>query len=133
TTPYSVSFAQLQTRLAPYGIEVKTSVHQKKAGPEVFGVVFEKDGHRMKGSEVGKAFSAGHLQQAFDRHRAQTPEVAQVVGPAVQRYSAEALRQLFAQQAQEAAQKAQETARQATQTPTRQQTPGREPSGGLSL
>jgi hypothetical protein len=60
-----------------------------------------------------------------------------VVGQAVQRYSAEALRQLFAQQAQEAAQKAaqkaQETARQTTQTPIKQQTPDREQSGGLSI
>ena len=133
TAPYSASFAQLQTRLAPYGIEVKTSVHQKKAGPAVFGVVFEKDGYQMKGSEVGKAFSAGNLQKTFDQHQAQLPEVAQVVGQAVQRYSAEALRQLFAQQAQEAAQKAQETARQTTQAPTRQQTPDREQSGGLSM
>jgi hypothetical protein len=133
TAPYSASFAQLQTRLAPYGIEAQTSVHQKKAGPAVFGVIFEKDGYQMKGSEVGKAFSAGNLQKTFDQHQAQAPEVAQVVGQAVQRYSAEALSRLFAQQAQEAAQKAQETARQTTQTPTRQQTPDREQSGGLSL
>ena len=60
TAPYSASFAQLQTRLAPYGIEVTPSIHQKKTGPEVYGVVFAKDGHQMKGSEVGKAFSAGN-------------------------------------------------------------------------
>ena len=123
TAPYSASFVQLQTRLAPYGIEVKTSVHQKKAGPEVFGVVFEKDGYQMKGSEVGRAFSAGNLQKTFDQHQAQAPEVAQVVGQAVQRYSAEAPNRLFAQQAQETARNAQETARQTTQTPTRQKAP----------
>lgn len=133
TAPYSASFAQLQTRLAPYGIEVKTSVHQKKAGPAVFGVVFEKDGYQMKGSEVGKAFSAGNLQKAFAQHQAQAPELAQVVSQAAQHYSGEALNRLFAQQAQEAARNAQETARQPTHTPTRQRTPDREQSGGLEM
>ncbi|MBT9395603.1 relaxase/mobilization nuclease domain-containing protein [Hymenobacter sp. NST-14] len=126
TAPYSASFAQLQTRLAAYGIEVKTSVHQKKAGPAVYGVVFEKDGHQMKGSEVGKAFSAGNLQKTFAQHQTQAPELAQVVSQAAQGYSAEALNRLFAQQAQE-------MARQPTHTPTRQRTPGREQSGGLEM
>ena len=133
TAPYSASFAQLQTRLAPYGIEVTPSIHQKKAGPEVYGVVFEKDGHQMKGSEVGKAFSAGNLQKTFAQHQVQAPELAQVVSQAAQSYSGEALNRLFAQQAQEAAQKAQEMARQPTQAPSKQRTPSRERDGGLEM
>jgi hypothetical protein len=132
TAPYSGSFAQLQTRLEPYGITVTPSVHQKKAGPEVYGVVFEKDGHQMKGSEVGKAFSAGNLQKTFAQHQAQAPELAQVVSQAVQRYSGEALNRLFAQQAQEAAQQAQEMARQPMQAPSKQR-PTRERDGGLEM
>jgi hypothetical protein len=133
TAPYSASFAQLQTRLAPYGIAVTPSVHQKKTGPEVYGVVFEKEGHQMKGSEVGKAFSAGNLQKTFAQHQMQAPELAQVVSQAAQNYSGEALNRLFAQQAQEAAQKAQEMARQTTQTPRPQQRPTRERDGGLEM
>lgn len=133
TAPYSASFAQLQTRLAPYGIAVTPSVHQKKAGPEVYGVVFEKDGHQMKGSEVGKAFSAGNLQKTFAQHQALAPELAQVVSQAAQHYSGEALNRLFAQQAQEAAQKAQEKARQPTQAPSKPQRPTRERDGGIEM
>ena len=133
TAPYSASFAQLQTRLEPYGIAVTPSVHQKKAGPEVYGVVFEKDGHQMKGSEVGKAFSAGNLQKTFAQHQVQAPELAQVVNQAAQSYSGEALNHLFAQQAQEAAQKAQEMARQPPQAPSKQQRPTRERDGGLEM
>jgi hypothetical protein len=133
TAPYSASFAQLQTRLAPYGIAVTPSVHQKKTGPEVYGVVFEKEGHQMKGSEVGKAFSAGNLQKTFAQHQVQAPELAQVVSQAAQNYSGEALNRLFAQQAQEAAQKAQEMARQPTHAPSKQQTPGREHGGGMEM
>jgi hypothetical protein len=133
TAPYSASFAQLQTRLASYGIEVTPSVHQKKTGPEVYGVVFEKDGHQMKGSEVGKAFSAGNLQKTFAQHQVQAPELAQVVGQAAQSYSGEALNRLFAQQAQEAAQKAPEMARQPTQATSKQQRPTRERDGGLEM
>jgi hypothetical protein len=99
----------------------------------VYGVVFEKDGHQMKGSEVGKAFSAGNLQKTFAQHQAQAPELAQVVSQAAQNYSGEALNRLFAQQAQEAAQKAQEMARQPTQAPSKQQTPGREHGGGIEM
>jgi hypothetical protein len=97
----------------------------------VYGVVFEKDGHQMKGSEVGKAFSAGNLQKTFAQHQAQAPELAQVVSQAAQGYSAEALDRLFAQQAQEAARNAPETARQTTQIPVKQQSPTREQERGL--
>jgi Tfp pilus assembly protein PilP len=87
----------------------------------------------MKGSEVGKAFSAGNLQQTFAQHQAQVPELSQVVSQAAQGYSAEALNRLFAQQAQEATQKAQETARHTTPTPRQQQRPTRERDGGLEM
>jgi hypothetical protein len=127
TAPYSGSFEELQARLAKHGVAVRTSTHQKKSGPEVFGVVFEKDGHQMKGSEVSKGFSAGNLQKTFAQHQAQAPELAQVVSQAAQGYSAEALSRLFAQQAREA----QAAARQAQPAPSRQQTPSRDHDRGM--
>jgi len=130
TAPYSADFAQLQARLVPYGIETRLSSHQKPSGPAVYGVVFVQDGHELKGSEVGKAFSAGNLQKTFAQHQAQAPALAQVIGQAAQDYSAEALSQLFAQQA---AQKAPETARQTTQAPRPVPTPRRERDGGLEM
>ncbi len=134
TAPYSASFAQLQTRLAAYGIEAQLSTHQKKDGPQVYGVVFEKDGYQMKGSEVGKAYSAGNLQKTLAQHQVQAPELAQAVSQAAQGYSAEALNRLFAQQAQEATQKAPEAGHQHPQTPSQQQqTPSRERGGGIEL
>jgi len=127
TAPYSAGFDELQAQLTRHGVAVQLSTHQKKDGPAVYGVTFAKDGHRFKGSEVAKEYSASKLQQTFAQHREQAPQLAQVAQQASQGYSAEALARLFAEQAQ----KAQETARQATLQSKRQHTPGREPSGGL--
>ncbi len=129
TAPYSANFAQLQTRLTPHGIEVRPSEHQKKNGPAVFGVVFEKDGHRFKGSEVSKAYSAGNLLKTFAQHQAQAPALAQIVGQATQHYTGEALNRYFQQQAQ----KAPETARQRTQAPSQQRAPGPQRDEGLEM
>jgi hypothetical protein len=130
TAPYAAGFDELQVKLTRHGVTVALSTHQKKDGPAVYGVTFEKDGHRFKGSEVAKEYGASKLQQTFAQHRAQAPQLAQVAQQAAQGYSAEALARLFAQQAQ-AAQKAPETAHQATLQPTRQQSPSRERDGGL--
>jgi hypothetical protein len=131
TAPYSAGFDELLAKLTRYSITVELSTHRKPDGPAVYGVTFEKDGHRFKGSEVAKEYSASKLQQTFAQHRAQAPQLAQVAQQAAQGYSAEALARLFAQQAQEAAQKAPERARQATPQPKRQQSPSRERDGGL--
>jgi hypothetical protein len=121
TAPYSANFTELQTRLTPYGIGVRPSEHQQQDGPAVFGVVFEKDGHRMKGSEVGKAFSAGNLQKTFDQHQAQAPALVEHADQAAKAYAAEALNRLFQEQARQAQEKAQEAARHAAQMTERQQ------------
>ena len=100
-------------------------------------MVFEKDGHRFKGSEVAKEYSASKLQQTFAQHQAQAPALVQHADQAAKAYEAEALNRLFqeqARQAQEKAQeKAQEAARQAPRLPERQQTPDRSQSRGIEM
>ncbi|MBT2557948.1 relaxase/mobilization nuclease domain-containing protein [Hymenobacter sp. ISL-91] len=71
----SGSFEELKMKLAPKGIALEQSTHQKKNAPTMFGVVFEKNGHRMKGSEVGKQYSAGNLEKGF----AQAPRASQPI------------------------------------------------------
>jgi len=131
TAPYAGSWDELQARLTRYGVQVQPSTHQKKDGPQVYGVVFEKDGHRFKGSEVAKEYSASKLQQAFAQHQVQAPALVQHADQAAKTYDAEALNRQFQEQARQAQEKARETARQATQAPQRQQTPGRSQSGGI--
>jgi hypothetical protein len=137
TAPYAGSWDELQAKLSRHGVQVQPSTHQKKDGPAVYGVVFEKDGHRFKGSEVAKEYSASKLQQAFAQHQVQAPALVQHADQVAKTYDAEALNRQFqeqARQAQEKAQeKAQETARQVQQTPQRQPTPGRSQSGGYEM
>ncbi len=132
TAPYAGSWDELQAKLTRHGVQVQPSTHQKKDGPQVYGVVFEKDGHCFKGSEVAKEYSAGQLQQAFAQYQVQAPALGQHADQAAKAYEAEALNRLFQEQARQAQEKAQETARQAPQVPQRQ-TPGRSQSGGIEM
>ena len=61
----------------------------------MYGVVFEKDGHRFKGSEVAKEYSASKLQQTFAQHQALAPTLVQHADQAAKVYEAEALNRLF--------------------------------------
>jgi hypothetical protein len=135
--PYAGSWDELQAKLARHDVQLHPSTHQKKDGPQVYGVVFEKDGHRFKGSEVAKEYSAGKLQQAFAQHQVQAPALVQHADEAAKAYEAEALNRLFqaqARQVQEKAQeKAQETARQAPRQPERQQPSDRSRGGGIEI
>jgi hypothetical protein len=133
TAPYAGSWDELQAKLTRHGVQVQPSTHRKQDGPAVYGVVFEKDGHRFKGSEVAKEYSASKLQQAFAQHQVQAPALGQHADQAAKAYAAEALNRLFQEQARQAQEKAQETARQATQAPQRQPAPGRSQSGGYEL
>jgi hypothetical protein len=133
TAPYAGSWDELQAKLSRHGVQVQPSTHQKKDGPQVYGVVFEKDGHRFKGSEVAKEYSASKLQQMFAQHQVQAPVLGQHADQAAKAYEAEALNRLFQQQARQAQEKAQETTRQVPQAPQRQPTPDRSQSGGLEM
>jgi len=137
TAPYAGSWDELQAKLSRHGVQVQPSTHQKQDGPQVYGVVFEKDGHRFKGSEVAKEYSASKLQQTFAQHQVQAPALGQHADQAAKAYEAEALNRLFQEQARQAQQKAQEkaqeTARQAQPAPQRQQAPGRSQDGGIGM
>ena len=72
----------------------------------MYGVVFEKDGHRFKGSEVAKKYSASKLQQTFTQHQSLAPTLVQHADQAAKVYEAEALNRLFQEQARQAQEKA---------------------------
>ncbi len=133
TAPYAGSWDELQARLSRHGVQVQPSTHQKKDGPQVYGVVFEKDGHRFKGSEVAKEYSASKLQQAFAQYQVQAPALVQHADQTAKAYDAEAVNRQFQEQARQAQERAQEAARQAPQLPQRQQTPDRSRSGGMEM
>jgi hypothetical protein len=157
TAPYSGNWDELQAKLTRHGVQVTPSTHQKKDGPQVYGVVFEKDGHRFKGSEVAKEYSASKLQQTFAQYKAQAPVLAQGANQAAEAYeagrakrqleAAEQLNRQFQEQArqaqardqarrdqeQEQARKVQEQARQVTKAPQRPQLPDRSRDGGIEM
>lgn len=153
TAPYSGNWDALQAKLTRHGVQVYPSTHQKKDGPQVYGVVFEKDGHRFKGSEVAKEYSASKLQQTFAQCQAQVPVLAQHANQATETYeagrakrqqeAAEQLNRQFQEQArqaqarkeqeQEQARKAQEQARPVTKAPQRPQLPDRPRDGGIEM
>jgi hypothetical protein len=100
TAPYSGGWDELQAKLTRYGVQVHPSTHKKEDGSAVYGVVFEKNGHRFKGSEVGKEYSASNLEKTFAQYRAQAPALAQGAGQVAKTYEAQGV-----QRKSEAAQK----------------------------
>jgi hypothetical protein len=60
------SFDELREALRPRGIELELT--RRKDGSAA-GVVFAQDGHRVKGSQVGRAYSAGNLETGFAKAR----------------------------------------------------------------
>ncbi len=60
------SFDELREALHPRGIELELT-RRKDGSPA--GVVFEQDGHRVKGSQVGREYSAGNLETGFAKAR----------------------------------------------------------------
>ena len=89
TAPYVGGWDELQAKLTPQGVKLHLSTHQKKDGPTVYGVVFEKNGHRFKGSEVGKEYSASNLEKTFAQYRAQAPALAQAADQVAKTYEAQ--------------------------------------------
>ncbi|MFD2717148.1 relaxase/mobilization nuclease domain-containing protein [Hymenobacter monticola] len=157
TAPYSGNWEELQAKLTRHGVQLYPSTHQKKDGPQVYGVVFEKEGHRFKGSEVAKEYSASKLHQAFAQYQAQGSGLAQNANQAAETYdagrakrqleAAEKLNRQFQEQArqaqardqarkdqeQEQARKAQEQVRQVTKAPQQPQIPDRPRDGGMEI
>jgi len=69
------SFEELREALRPRGIELELT-RRKDGSPA--GVVFAQDGHRVKGSQVGREYSAGNLETGFAKAR----ELGQAHDPA---------------------------------------------------
>jgi hypothetical protein len=114
-------WAELQQQVAPKGILVIPSMHQGKDQQWRPGVVFEKDGFRFKGGEVGPEFRAESLLQRFANYREQAATLAQQATQAQQGYASDAYAKLFEQQAM-AANRPHETA-QAPAAPSREIAP----------
>jgi hypothetical protein len=107
------SFDELREALRPRGIELELT-RRKDGSPA--GVVFAQDGHRVKGSQVGREYSAGNLETGFAKVRELGPahEPAQGWQQAGQDYALAKL----------AAEYAQTKERQAQQQPSKQQSHG---------
>jgi hypothetical protein len=117
------SFDELQEALRPRGIGLELT--RRKDGRPA-GVVFEQNGHRVKGSQVGREYSAGQLQEGFDQPRvqAQRPEAVAELKQAAEGYALAKLATEYAKLSR-AQQPAQE------QQPTKEQ--DRAPSKGFSI
>ena len=111
TAPYVGGWDELQAKLTRYGVKLHLSTHQKKDGPTVYGVVFEKNGHRFKGSEVGKEYSASNLEKMFAQYRAQAPALAQAADQAAKTYEGQGV-QLKSEAAEKVNRQFQEQGRQ---------------------
>jgi hypothetical protein len=79
TASQAQSFDELKDELGKRGIGLELT-RRKDGSPS--GVVFVQDGHRVKGSQVGREYSAGNLQTGFDRPRVQEQIQPQVQQPA---------------------------------------------------
>jgi hypothetical protein len=106
------SFDELREALRPRGIELELT-RRKDGSPA--GVVFAQDGHRVKGSQVGREYSAGNLETGFAKARELGQDPAQPWQQVGQDY---ALAKLAAEYAQAKERQAQQ------QQPSKQQSRG---------
>jgi hypothetical protein len=105
------SFDELREALRPRGIELELT-RRKDGSPA--GVVFAQDGHRVKGSQVGREYSAGNLEMGFAKARELGQDPAQAWQQVGQDYALAKLAESYAQAKQE----------QARQQPERGQSKG---------
>ena len=94
------SFDELREALRPRGIELELT-RRKDGSPA--GVVFEQDGHRVKGSQVGREYSAGNLETGFAKARELGQDPAQAWQQVGQDYALAKLAESYAQAKQEQA------------------------------
>jgi len=108
------SFDELREALRPRGIALELT-RRKDGSPA--GVVFAQDGHRVKGSQVGREYSAGNLETGFAKARelGQAHDPAQAWQQVGQDYALAKLAESYAQAKQE---------QQARQQPERGQSKG---------
>jgi hypothetical protein len=94
------SFDELREALRPRGIELELT-RRKDGSPA--GVVFAQDGHRVKGSQVGREYSAGNLETGFVKARELGHDPAQAWQQVGQDYALAKLAESYAQTKQEQA------------------------------
>jgi hypothetical protein len=102
------SFDELREALRPRGIEL--ALTRRKDGSPA-GVVFEQDGHRVKGSQVGREYSAGNLETGFAKARELGHDPAQGWQQLGQDYALTKLAESYAQAKQEQARQQQQPER----------------------
>ncbi|TDN38066.1 hypothetical protein E4631_25440 [Hymenobacter sp. UV11] len=88
------SFDELREALRPRGIELELT-RRKDGSPA--GVVFAQDGHRVKGSQVGREYSAGNLETGFAKARELGQDPAQAWQQVGQDYALAKLAESYAQ------------------------------------
>ena len=88
------SFDELREALRPRGIELELT-RRKDGSPA--GVVFAQDGHRVKGSQVGREYSAGNLETGFAKARELGHDPAQAWQQVGQDYALAKLAESYAQ------------------------------------
>jgi len=88
------SFDELREALRPRGIELELT-RRKDGSPA--GVVFAQDGHRVKGSQVGREYSAGNLETGFAKARELGQDPAQTWQQVGQDYALAKLAESYAQ------------------------------------
>jgi len=94
------SFDELREALRPRGIALELT-RRKDGSPA--GVVFTQDGHRVKGSQVGREYSAGNLDKGFATARELGHDLAQAWQQVGQDYALAKLAESYAQAKQEQA------------------------------
>ena len=94
------SFDELREALRPRGIEMELT--RRKYGSPA-GVVFAQDGHRLKGSQVGREYSAGNLETGFAKARELGQDPAQPWQQVSQDYALAKLAAEYAQVKQQQA------------------------------
>jgi hypothetical protein len=100
TAGHARSFDELREALRPRGIELELT-RRKDGSPA--GVVFEQDGHRVKGSQVGREYSAGNLETGFAKARELGQDPAQAWQQVGQDYALAKLAESYAHAKQEQA------------------------------
>lgn len=121
TASQARSFDELGAELGKRGIGLELT-RRKDGSPA--GIVFTHEGHRVKGSQVGREYSAGNLQAGFDLPRVQEQGQPQAQEPAAglkQVADAYALAKLAAAYAK------------LSQSQQQTKTPDREQDRGLSI
>jgi len=108
TASQARSFDELREALRPRGIELELT-RRKDGSPA--GVVFAQGGHRVKGSQVGREYSAGNLETGFAKARELGHDPAQAWQQVGQDYALAKLAESYAQAKEQQARQQRERGR----------------------